>query len=268
MLHIQRPGARVGYSVSGEGPAVLLLQGCGVAGEGWRPQIEALRSRHRVVAVDNRGIDGRPIDKALSIELMAQDALAVMDNEKLDRFHVVGHSMGGLLAQQIALTSASRVRSLAFLCSFHVGKEGAALSLGMLVTALRMRIGSRPMRRNAFLELVMPPSYLATVDKAELAACLAPLFGHDLADQPAVVMRQVRAMAAYDARDRLMQLAAFRTLVVSATEDRIARPAYGQRLAAAIPGSRYVEISDAGHGVVIQKAAVVNELLVQHFAGA
>ena len=154
---------------------------------------------------------------------MAEDALAIMDAEKIERFHVVGHSMGGVIAQALALRAPERVCSLALLCTFARGSDGSKVTLPMLMTALRMRIGTRAMRRNAFLELIMPERYLREVDRAALAARLAPLFGHDLAEQPSIVMKQLRAMSAYDAGASLSRLAHIPTLVVSAAEDRIAR---------------------------------------------
>jgi pimeloyl-ACP methyl ester carboxylesterase len=138
----------------------------------------------------------------------------------------------------------------------------------MLLTALRMRIGTRAMRRNAFLELIMPARYLAEVDKAALAARLAPLFGHDLAEQPPIVMKQLQAMSKYDAGARLNELGTIPTLVVAAAEDRIANPASGKALAAAIPGARYVEIADAGHGLPIHRDSETNALLAEHFTRA
>jgi 3-oxoadipate enol-lactonase len=114
----------------------------------------------------------------------------------------------------------------------------------------------------------MPARYLQETDRAALATRLEPLFGHDLADQPAIVMTQLRAMAKYDASSRLSALAHIPTLVVTASEDRIARCAYGKALAAAIPGARYVELSDAGHGVTIHRPDDINRLLVEHFSQA
>jgi pimeloyl-ACP methyl ester carboxylesterase len=265
---VRAAGSRLSYIRSGSGPAVLLIQGVGVVGEGWRPQIDELGARFDLVAFDNRGIGLSEAGQGpLTIEAMASDALAIMDAENVARFHVVGHSMGGLIAQEVALRAPERTLSLACLCTFSNGKQGSRPTLGMLGTALRTRIGTRNARRNAFLELVMPLSYLRTVDRMQLAHDLKPFFGHDLADQPPIVMKQLRAMSSYDAGARLAGLAPIRTLVMSATEDRIALSAYGRALSAAIPGSRFVEIADAGHGVTIQRAPEVNALLSQHFDG-
>jgi aminoacrylate hydrolase len=268
MSTIQTSGARLSYTVNGHGPAVLLIQGIGVAGEGWRPQLDGLADRHRLIAFDNRGLGESTLDDvaSVSIETMAADALAVADDAGAEHVHVVGHSVGGLVAQQLALTAPQRVKSLTFMCSFAHGREAASLDKGMFLTALRTRLGTRAMRRNAFLSLVMPAALLATVDRAALAEKLRPLFGHDLADQPPIVMRQLRAAARYDAFERLGALAPLPTLVLSAAHDRIARPTYGRALAAAIPGARYLEIADAAHGLPLQSPAQVNELLASHFA--
>lgn len=265
MPFIDRPGARVHYSTCGSGPAVLMIQGVGVPIAGWGPQLDALRSNYRVACIDNRGI-GRSTASArtLSIEDMAADALAVADAEGIQRFHLVGHSMGGIIAQQVALTARERVLSLALLCTFHKGRQGATMTPGLLWTALRSRIGTRRMRRHAFAEIVMTPDYLASTDRDELCERLAALFGRDLASQPSIVMRQVRAMARFDASERLAELAGVPTLVLSAEHDRIARPVFGRALAAAIPGATFIEVAGAGHAVTIQCAEDINDILAAH----
>ena len=204
----------------------------------------------------------------LTIEAMAGDALALMDSLGIDRFHLAGHSMGGLIAQQVALHARARVASLALMCTFAHGWQASRLTPAMLLTAIRMRIGPRQMRRNAFMELVMPADYLRGVDRAHLASQLAPLFGRDLGDQPAVIMKQVRAMSRYDVSSQLHSLAGIPTLVLSATEDRVAAARFGRELARLIPGARYVEIGRAGHGVTIQLAGQVNDLFLAHLRAA
>ena len=269
MHYVEANGVRLRYTVAGDGPPVLLIQGVGVVGEGWRPQIDGLCDRFTLIAFDNRGIGGSTMPVGtLTIPDMASDAFALMSALGFERFHAVGHSMGGLIAQEMALREPARVASLALLCTFAHGRQGARPSLGMLPTAIRTRIGTRAMRRNAFLELVMPRQYLEKTSRAQLAERLRPLFGHDLADQPPIVMKQLRAMAKFDVRDELQQLGSIPTLVIAASEDRIARPAFGRELAAAIPGAVYVAMPNAGHGVTIHRAGDVNELLAAHLARA
>ena len=268
MKRLQRPAASLSYLDEGSGIPLILVQGVGVAGEGWRPQIKGLRDRCHIVAPDNRGIGGSTYTAAtLTIEDMADDVLTIADEEGFDRFHLCGHSMGGLIAQAIALRTPARVQSLALLCTFFRGREAARMTPDIIWMGLRTRLGTRAMRRHAFMRLVMPDSYVSTAPNS-LPDDLAALFGHDLADQPAIVMKQLRAASHYDASARLGSLEGIPTLVVTATHDRIALPRFGRAVAAAIPGARYVEIPDAGHAVPIQCADRVNALLAEHIGAA
>lgn len=262
-------GARVSFSRVGTGDPVLLIQGVGAIGNAWRPQVDALRDRYSVITFDNRGIGASTITEgALTIEGMADDALAILDAEGVGRCHVVGHSMGGLIAMQVALTSPRRVRSLVLLSTFPDGRTGSRLTGDTFLTGLRTRIGTRTMRRNAFLSLVLSKAGMQAAARRRLAEQMTELFGRDLADQPPIIMRQLRAMARYDAKWRLRWLASVRTLVVSGQADRIARPEYGRTLAGAIPGAQYVELPDAGHAVPIESPEVINRLLIDHMCEA
>ena len=267
MKYLARGDARLQYCRAGTGPPVLLVQGAGLVGEGWRPQVAGLQDRFTLLTFDNRGIGSSTYTgSALTIEAMADDALAIADAEGVERFHLAGHSMGGLIAQWLALREPHRVLSLTLMCTFLRGRQASRVTPAMVLAGVRTRLGTRRMRRHAFTELVMPAAYLAGVDRARLAEELAPLFGHDLADQPSIVMRQIRAMARFDVSARLAQLETIPTLVIAAAHDRIALPEYGRSLAAAIPGSRYVEFPDAGHGVTIQCAGAVNDLMATHLS--
>jgi pimeloyl-ACP methyl ester carboxylesterase len=262
---LSTPDGRLSYGVAGTGPAVLAIQGAGLTGSGWRPQFEALAHQFRFITSDNRGIGGscRGTDP-LTIERMAADALAVADAEGIERFHLLGHSMGGLIAQQVALTSRHRVQSLALLCTFADGSRATRLSWRMLILALRSRIGTRAMRRRGMLRMIMPDLYLRDHDEIALAERLGALFGRDLADQPPIIMEQLRAMSRYTAIPRLRELSGVPTLVVSATHDPIAPSALGKDIASLIDGARFVEFPDAGHALPIQCAPEVNSLLLQH----
>lgn len=269
MPTIDREGAPLHYEVFGtKGPAVLLVQGCGVPGQGWGPQVEALARGHRVAVFDHRGIGKSGLGGPVTIAAMVGDATALLDALGWSSAHVVGHSMGGVVAQQLALDAPARVRSLSLLCTFWRGRDGARLTAWILWISLRLRIGTRAARRRAFIEMVMPRSLLATCDVDAMAAAIGLVFGRDLADQPSIAMQQVKALGAHDASALLDRLSSIPTLVVSATEDRVAPKEQGRALAKAIAGARYVEIEDAAHGVVIQKAEEINALLEEHIASA
>lgn len=264
MRALTRPDATIAYDSCGQGPPVLMIQGAGAIGSLWQPQIDGLRDTHTLAWFDNRGIGGSmPLRGPVTIDAMADDALAVMDALGWSSAHVVGHSMGGLIAQAVALKAPERVRTLSLLCTFSRGKDAARVTPWVVGIGIRTRVGPRAWRRRAFLEMVLPRATLATGDLDAIAAELAGPFGRDLADQPSVVMAQVSAMAATDLTPRLSTLT-MPVLVLSAEEDRMAPVASGRGIAAAIPGSTYVEIAGAAHGVTLQLADRVNALLREH----
>ena len=264
---IEHRGCRLAYAVRGDGPPVVFIQGSGLHGDGWLPQVDDLASRYRCLSFDNRGMGrSQPLGVRLTVEQMAEDVQILMDSQGWKSAHLVGHSLGGLVALCVALTARSRVRSLSLLGTFARGADATRLSWEMFRLGLRTYVGTRAMRRAAFLEMVMPPAILAGTDRDELAQRLAPIFGHDLADHPAVVMKQLAAMRRYDATPQLGTLAGLPTLVAVARHDRIARPEVGKALAAGIPGARLVEFHDAAHGVCIQCASQVNAVLHDLFS--
>jgi pimeloyl-ACP methyl ester carboxylesterase len=262
-------GCRFVYELHGSGARVVFVQGVGVHGSGWQPQVAALSAEFTCLTFDNRGIgDSQPRGAPLSIEQMARDTLHLMDRAGWKSAHVVGHSMGGPIALQLALQNPHRVRSLSLLCTVGRGRDATRLSGRLLVLGLLSRLGTRRSRRRAFLRIVMSESSLRRADPDLLATELEPIFGHDLADQPRITMEQLAALRAFDASDRLAALQRVPTLVVSAEHDVIAPPRFGARLAEAIPGARYTQIAGASHGVTIQNAAMINAMLRAHIAAA
>jgi pimeloyl-ACP methyl ester carboxylesterase len=260
-----RAGCRLAYNRRGSGPAVLFIQGVGVHGDGWLPQVEALADRFTCLTFDNRGMGrSKPAGGPITADGMTADALAVLDVEGIDSAHVVGHSLGGLVAVHLALAARNRVRSLALLCTFADGAAAAPLTLRMMWLGMRSRVGTRAMRRWGFAKLIYPPGGDGAADFDKLAA----LFGHDLGDTPDVVGPQLRAMRRSSALARLGELAGLPTLVVTAAHDPIAPPRVGRPLADGIPGARYVEVADASHGLPITHPAETNALLREHLEAA
>jgi len=268
MATLNLPDTTLYYEIAGtSGPPVLLVQGVGVTGEAWRRQVNVLSQSHRTLVFDNRGI-GRSLPCAgpISIGAMAEDARALMDEVGWESAHVVGHSMGGLIGQQIAIDTPDRVLSLACLCSFSRGKDAARLTLPILLMGIRTRLGTRRMRRNTFLRILYSAARLHAADLPKLAAETSDIIGRDLADSPPILMKQLQACARHHLRPRLGELRSIPTLVVSAELDIIALPAYGRDLAAAIPGAKFVLQEDVAHGNLLEQPAWLNERLLRHFA--
>lgn len=256
--------SKIAYKLRGAGPRVLLIQGVGVHGDGWLPQTRVLARSFQCVTFDNRGIGAStPVDSSLRVESMVQDALAVMQHIGWDDAHVVGHSLGGLIAQAIASRHPDRVRSLSLLCTFCNGAAVAPVTPRMIWWGMRATIGTMAMRRHGFLGLLFPPNALELANSNEVAERLVDVFGHDLAIQPPMVRYQLKAMRACNLTNELKSIRA-KTLVVSGKHDVIAPTMLGSEIANRIPGAQYMEFANAAHGLPISNADDVNPLIERH----
>lgn len=138
MPTVHNEGADIHYDVQGSGAPVLLVAGTGYAGATWHPEfVSALASDHAVVTFDHRGTGGSSSsDGPYSTELFARDALAVLDTAALGPAHVVGHSMGGRVAQWMAI---ERPRSLA---SLILASTGAGAPTRVEVSRVGIPVGT------------------------------------------------------------------------------------------------------------------------------
>jgi pimeloyl-ACP methyl ester carboxylesterase len=248
---------------------VVMIQGVNVGGGAWRPQMEGLGDAYRCLAFDNRGFgESLPCGERLTVDLLADDLLALMDGQEWPSAHLVGHSLGGLDALFAARRAPERVRSLSLLCTGARGSRLTRITPWTLAIGVRTRIGPRRLRRRAFLEIVMPREVLRQTDRDALAVEVGELFGHDLAEQPAIVMQQLATLRRADARGFLPELGGVPVLVASAEHDRLAPPVLGRALAGAIRGARFELLPGAAHGVTLQMPERVNALLREHFDAA
>lgn len=258
-------GVRLHYQRRGSGPAVLWVQGVGLAGGAWSPQVTRLADQFDCISVDNRGVGHSEGDmRELAIEDMANDLLRLIEHLGLSQVHVVGHSMGGVIAHEFALRNPARVRSLVLMCTFSRGKDATTLTATMLKHGVATSLGTQAMRRRAFARMVMPESYVENRGIDAVIAELEATFGRSLAEPPKVVGAQLRALSRHDASARLGELAAIPTLVLSGSHDPIARPIYGRRLAQGIGTARFVEVPDASHALPIQLPDLVHSELERH----
>ena len=266
MSALQHQGCSLHYDLKGTGEPIVWIQGMGLHGAGWKPQVDVFQRDFQCLTFDNRGMSqSQPASANLSIDEMAKDVIALMDEVGFSSAHLVGHSMGGLIALATALEHKERIKSLALLCTFSDGREVAKPRSEMMWVGMRTMVGTRRMKRLAFLEMVVSKAELEARDRDELAAELAPIFGHDLGERPPVVMAQLQATSSYDATPRLGELGSIRTLVMSAKEDIVAPSGWGKSIARGIPNARFIEVPGA-HGVPVSDAPRVNAHLREHFA--
>lgn len=261
--------ASLSYGQAGDhGPPVLLVQGVGCVGEGWRPQIDDLARDHRVAWLDNRGIGGSlPCAGPVTIEAMGQDLRRLLDHLGWQRAHAVGHSMGGLIVQELARRAPERVASLSLMSTLRRGRDATVPSLGNLRISLRARFGAERSRWLAAAELAFPRPHLATLSEEERLRLVRLIFCSDFLSTPPIVRRQLGALFRHRGGD-MAPLQKIPTLIVTGALDVVVKTALSDDLRAHLPHARIERFADAGHGVPLQHPAAVNRLLRAHFAAA
>ncbi|RMD84290.1 MAG: alpha/beta fold hydrolase [Candidatus Dadabacteria bacterium] len=254
-------GVSIHYQVHGEGPPLLLIMGFGQSGDMWIPVLPYLEG-FRAVFFDNRGTgrSDRP-ERGYTVADMARDALAVLDAAGIERAHVYGVSMGGMIAQQLALDAPERIDRLVLGCT-TAGLSAATFPDPEV--PLRLVRAAEAMSRNPresvelLLPLLFPPEFLegnpAVAQMLEMAIAANPT----PPETPAKVMEGIMT---FDAAPRLGEVRA-PTLVVHGDRDVILPVENGRELARRIPGARYLEIPGAGHAFMVQDPGGVHEKIV------
>jgi 3-oxoadipate enol-lactonase len=259
MLLTRPDGAQIAWQATGSGPAVLLIMGLAYPAEAWFRQVAVLAESHRVLTVDNRGAGGTgdAPGAPYTVEMMAADCLAVLDAAGEPTAHVVGISMGGLIAQELALTAPSRVTSLALLATHPGTAQGTWPP--EVYEFLMARASMEAEERGEFS---IPFNYAPTTDRSLIeedwkrrAAGTAGPTGYAAQGGTAL----------WSGFDRLPTLSP-RTIVVHGELDRLVVPENGRTIAARVPGATLVLVPDANHILTTDQADVVNTLLLDWFA--
>jgi pimeloyl-ACP methyl ester carboxylesterase len=245
MSHLTVGGRRLFHQRRGAGEPLLLIQGMSGTHLAWgEPFLAALERDFDVVAYDHRGI-GRSdrVDDPFTIAELAQDAAGLLDELGWASAHVVGISMGGMVAQELALAHPERIRTLTLGCTYCGGAGSSLapqstlekLSAGMLSgdRELAIRNGFEVNVSAAFAEA--PGHYEAFREMAKSLPAPVP-----------VIMLQMQAIAAHDTSARLPSLDV-PALVIHGDADAMIPVPNGRLIASLIPGARLEVLEGVGH---------------------
>jgi pimeloyl-ACP methyl ester carboxylesterase len=239
---------------------VLLIMGFAQNASAWAPQIEALKPHYRVVAFDNRGA-GRSTqpEGPYSIGEMLADTVALLDHVRIERAHVIGTSMGGMIAQELALQHPGRVRSLVLCCTSPGGPRSAGYErmLARSQEALDMRDiaeGQTPERIQQYALELFTPEFLANPGPGLQAMVVSSL---QYPSTLAGVQGQMHAVRAHDTYDRLPSIAV-PTLVMAGTDDVMVDAGNARILAERIPDAQLVMFEGQRHGFTAERPDEVN----------
>jgi 3-oxoadipate enol-lactonase len=256
-------GMTIHYDVFGrrDGIPLVMIQGLGTDSRGWALQRLALGRQFRCITIDNRGV-GRtgPAPEPYSLDRMARDVIDVLDQEQIERAHVMGASMGGVIAQIVGVLHPERTRSLVLACTAcrhhewrrELFQEWAdAVEAGGMAAlgdeALQWLVGPRLRRRfGIWLNLI-----------ARVV----------LQQPPGTFVAQIQAIL--DASDELRhELVNIRVpvLVITGSQDALTPVGDAEELAELIPHARLEVLSGAAHGLMAEAPNGFNEAVLRFLA--
>ncbi|HWV39210.1 MAG TPA: alpha/beta fold hydrolase [Vulgatibacter sp.] len=277
MAYAHVNGIWLHYREQGEGEPLLLIMGFGTPWQGWEPQIEDFSRGHRVICFDNRGVGAsdKPVGR-YTVSQMVADASGLLDHLRIERAHVVGVSMGGMVAMEMAARHPERVGSLVLAATTPAADARMRWTMGRVAA----RIGAAAFTAGGTLQ-----DRLAAV-KEELVQVWLPLIFSAApgGEEEAIVRRlmdaafaegfpavgtagQLAACFAHDARERLRAIAA-RTLVLGGTVDAVFAKERFVELARGIPGACLEILDGAPHAINLSHPVAFNDVVLRFLAGA
>jgi 3-oxoadipate enol-lactonase len=266
MPKIDVGGIELHYQRAGSGEPLLLIQGMSGTHVSWgEPFRSALEESFDVVAFDNRGIGlSAPFEESFTIAEMAADTAELLERLEIESAHVVGISMGGMIAQELALAHPGRLRSLTLGCTY-CGGEGSRLmpreNAEKLAAALAS--GDRDQALRAGYEINLSPAFRA--DENAYAAFHA--MATEVPAPRQIIELQLQAIFGHDTSGRLGEILA-PTLIIHGTVDGVLPFSNGEQIAALMPGARFEALEDVGHMFWWEQPQRSAELIREHALAA
>jgi 3-oxoadipate enol-lactonase len=256
-------GTAIAYDVFGraDGSPVVMIQGLGTDSRGWALQRFAFGRRHRCFAIDNRGVGGTAkAPRPFSLEQMADDAIAVLDAEGIESAHVMGASMGGVIAQMLVVRHPARVRSLVLACTSCRHHEWRRELFAEWAASVSER-GMGALAGDGLVWLVGPRLQRRFGLWINLLARIL------LQGTPENFVAQVHAIL--DASDELrFELATIKVpaLVITGSQDLLTPLGDAEELAELIPHARLQELRGAAHGLMVEQPNSFNGAVLRFLA--
>lgn len=256
MPYVADHNVRIYWDEQGQGEPILLIMGLGYTAHMWHRARGWLAEHFRTIAFDNRGV-GRSDAPAgpYPITLMAADAAAVLDAAEMERVHVFGLSMGGMIAQEFALQYPGRVRSLILGCT-AAGGPTVVRSEPAATQMLKARAEMTPeLAATAALPFIYDADTAPDLIEEDLAIRRPWL------PKPESYVAQLEGILAWESYSRLPAISV-PTLVIHGENDRLVPAGNGRIIAGRIPGAKLVLIPHAGHILLTDQPQITREAIL------
>jgi 3-oxoadipate enol-lactonase len=265
MAKVEVENIEMAYRVDGSGEPVLLIGGFTMVKESWEPQVVELAKQFRVISFDNRGVGETTVPaEPFTVAEMAADTVGLMDALGIDSAHIFGVSMGGLIAQVLALDYPDRVRKVALGCTSHGGRHAVQPHKEVMELLAKASDPTIPVREA--IRLRLPTIFSDRFIRAEperLEEFVRLTEQHWPTPQGAA--GQMGALSVFNVKKRLGEIRC-PVLAITGSEDRMMPPENSRLLAEGIAGAELYLVEEAGHSFFFEKPAEVNRVLIDFFA--
>jgi len=255
-------GRQLYYEVHGEGEPLLCVHGLAVDTLGWALQVPAFSERHQTVIFDNRDVgQSSYVTGDYEVADMSGDALALADSLQLDSFHLLGISMGGAIAQEVALAAPDRVRSLTLAVTFA---RGGAWARGLSDTwGARVREMPRERHVDELLLMTLSEEFYENAEGVKFLRDL--MLQNPNPQDPEGFARQLAASSRHDTAQRLSELS-LPVQVIGGDHDILVPVWKSQELAGLIDGATLTVLPSAPHGLQLERSQEFNDLVLGFIA--
>lgn len=254
-------GIELYYEVHGEGEPLLLIMGLAHNLLSWKKSLPALTAQFKVIIFDNRGTgrSSKP-ETPYSIELMAEEAMAVLDAAGVGQAHVYGISMGGMIAQRLALNNPERVKSLILGCTSPGGNNQVQPDADVIMTLLSgASIPSTPLEMAWASVPILYSPYFIENHRDSIAEHIETMI--EIPTPAHGFMQQLQACLAHDTYEELSKIN-IPVLVIHGDSDRLIPVENGKMLADKIINSELYIVSGAGHLYLTEAQKAVDEKVI------
>jgi pimeloyl-ACP methyl ester carboxylesterase len=252
MPYLETEGTSTYYEIHGSGEALLLVAGLASDSQSWLPVVEDLARSFTVILFDNQGVGRtRPMDSYISISGMADRCVLLLDGLGVERAHVLGHSMGGFIAQKMAVRYRHRLLSLVLAATARKNSSRNDCLFSAWAESLQSGADLENWFRDVFCWL-FTERFFDDLEVVSAAAQYAAAYPYP--QSPKAFANQVRAIAEFGGAAALPDLS-LPILVLAGSEDILLPRQASEALAKAMPGSQFAVIPEAAHSIHVEQPA-------------
>jgi pimeloyl-ACP methyl ester carboxylesterase len=245
-------GININYTVEGHGEPLVMIMGLGGDQSAWKHQVSAFKKHYQVITFDNRGVGKSDKPKgSYSPTLMAEDTIQLMDFLEIKKAHILGMSMGGLIAQEVAINYPERILKLILASTFACWDNEANGP-----TPEMLAVAELPLKQG--ISRLLDASFNKFFNRFIMAPLIKLLTIRIKEAELTGLKGQIEGTKGYDSFNRLPLIKAL-TLVLAGTKDRVVKSSSSDTISQKIPNAKLVKIDNGSHLVCWEMSKVFNK---------